>query len=393
MTPTNPIPEGMKSYSPEHPDYPNAPSDWSDGAWLRRDGRTMQYLRPLRWWWAQTGPHAMMDNDADPVAYTPKPTPPVGNSAAICHLCGVPAGRHEHDCPKSTLYDGDRAAERARGALRKATSDHPLHHWTETDVVGIMLTFASQEAAHVGEHLAVAKGGGTAADWLASFAEPGDTLYIDRAAGFSVPAFVLKAVNAALAERPAMPMPERGLFQAAANIVYRIEAAGRLSYEADNFERWKADARDLAPRLRLALLSQDRGEGVEDVVMLPREPTEAMMDAGLYHSSHDSTWGDVHTIWKAMFDAVALDGGVSTQLPADPATLPSPASGEGEVIREAPEARDRKVGECPDADLDPDKPCPRCQALSNEGCRLTILADAAFVHAARAALDSQQEKG
>jgi hypothetical protein len=25
-----------------------------------------------------------------------------------CDLCGVPEGRHEHDCPRSSLYDTDR---------------------------------------------------------------------------------------------------------------------------------------------------------------------------------------------------------------------------------------------------------------------------------------------
>lgn len=41
-----------------------------------------------------------------------------------------------------------------------------------------------------------------------------------------------------------------------------------------------------------------------------------MMDAGLYHSSHDTEWADVNTMWKAMFDAVTLDGGTSTSAPA-----------------------------------------------------------------------------
>jgi hypothetical protein len=46
-------------------------------------------------------------------------------------------------------------------------------------------------------------------------------------------------------------------------------------------------------------------------VLVPREPTKAMMDAGLYHASHDATWADVHTSWKAMVDMVAADPNAS----------------------------------------------------------------------------------
>jgi hypothetical protein len=35
--------------------------------------------------------------------------------------------------------------------------------------------------------------------------------------------------------------------------------------------------------------------------LVPEEPTEAMMDAGLYQSSHDSDWADV---WQAYVDMV-----------------------------------------------------------------------------------------
>jgi hypothetical protein len=34
--------------------------------------------------------------------------------------------------------------------------------------------------------------------------------------------------------------------------------------------------------------------------LVPVEPTQEMMDAGLYQSSHDSTSADVHSIWKDM---------------------------------------------------------------------------------------------
>ncbi len=34
--------------------------------------------------------------------------------------------------------------------------------------------------------------------------------------------------------------------------------------------------------------------------LVPVEPTEEMMNAGVYQSSHDSTSSDVHSIWKDM---------------------------------------------------------------------------------------------
>lgn len=37
--------------------------------------------------------------------------------------------------------------------------------------------------------------------------------------------------------------------------------------------------------------------------LVPVEPTEAMMDAGLYQSSHDATWADVFSSWKDMLAA------------------------------------------------------------------------------------------
>jgi hypothetical protein len=60
-----------------------------------------------------------------------------------------------------------------------------------------------------------------------------------------------KRVDAVLATPPTTNASER--MREAATLVFRIEAAGALEYEADNFERWKATARELAPRLRAAL--------------------------------------------------------------------------------------------------------------------------------------------
>lgn len=47
------------------------------------------------------------------------------------------------------------------------------------------------------------------------------------------------------------------------SFVARIEAAGHLSHEGQNFERWKVTARELAPLLRAKLATQsppDEGE-------------------------------------------------------------------------------------------------------------------------------------
>lgn len=52
---------------------------------------------------------------------------------------------------------------------------------------------------------------------------------------------------------------------------------------------------------------------------VPRYPTDEMMNAGLYHCSADMTWSDLFTAWTAMFDAIALDGGLTTELPAEDA--------------------------------------------------------------------------
>lgn len=52
------------------------------------------------------------------------------------------------------------------------------------------------------------------------------------------------------------PNPSPELFRKAASLVYRIEASGPIDDERTNIERWKADARALAPELRAALSPQ-----------------------------------------------------------------------------------------------------------------------------------------
>lgn len=61
--------ENMKPYGPEHPDYPNAPSDWDGGPYLCRDNQ-LYHMRGYGWGhglgcWNPTA-------DWDRIAYTPK---------------------------------------------------------------------------------------------------------------------------------------------------------------------------------------------------------------------------------------------------------------------------------------------------------------------------------
>lgn len=48
--------------------------------------------------------------------------------------------------------------------------------------------------------------------------------------------------------------------------------------------------------------------------VIPREPSHEMMQAGLYHSSHDSEYADVHSIWVNMWDKAAG----ASEPPSDP---------------------------------------------------------------------------
>jgi hypothetical protein len=53
--------------------------------------------------------------------------------------------------------------------------------------------------------------------------------------------------------------------------------------------------------------------------LVPIEPTQEMMDAGLYQSSHDSTSADVHSIWKDMV-AAAIESQRSGEEPGNQGT-------------------------------------------------------------------------
>ncbi len=122
MTPTNPIPEGMKAWHGGD----SAPEDWDGGPVLCRDGMILQ---PTEEAW---------DNTEDPwdyIAYTPKPTPPVGDSAA-----------------ERARVDVDvlqRAVDHSRACLSTISSD-TKHVQIERAALRTLLAFASQEAAQVG---------------------------------------------------------------------------------------------------------------------------------------------------------------------------------------------------------------------------------------------------
>jgi hypothetical protein len=62
------IPPGMKPYSPDHPDYPNAPRDWDGGSVLFRDGQAGLWSDVHECYWCHE------DHPCDIIAYTPKPT-------------------------------------------------------------------------------------------------------------------------------------------------------------------------------------------------------------------------------------------------------------------------------------------------------------------------------
>lgn len=51
-------------------------------------------------------------------------------------------------------------------------------------------------------------------------------------------------------------------------------------------------------------------------LMVPRNPTDEMVSAGLYNMPDGVEYGDVFTAWQAMFDTISTDGGCTTQLPA-----------------------------------------------------------------------------
>jgi hypothetical protein len=70
-----------------------------------------------------------------------------------------------------------------------------------------------------------------------------------------------------------------------------------------------------AARAAIAALEATRTPAAPDVVV-PRQATDEMISAGIYHCSHDMTVADLHTAWTTMFDTLAMDGGCTSELPA-----------------------------------------------------------------------------
>lgn len=66
------VPQGMKAYGPDHPDYPNEPADWDHGPYLCRDGK-MYHMCGYGW---QHGMYCYSStSDYDRIAYTPQVRP------------------------------------------------------------------------------------------------------------------------------------------------------------------------------------------------------------------------------------------------------------------------------------------------------------------------------
>lgn len=78
--------------------------------------------------------------------------------------------------------------------------------------------------------------------------------------------------------------------------------------------RWRRSSTQeqrMAHTQAIATLRTLRAQGVlagPGEVVVPREPTKAMMDAGLYQASHDAEWADVYSMWKDMLAAAPRTG-------------------------------------------------------------------------------------
>lgn len=106
-------------------------------------------------------------------------------------------------------------------------------------------------------------------------------------------------------------------------------------------------------------------------VMIPRYPTESMMDAGLYHLPAHTTWADLHTAWTAMFDTVTLDGGTTEHALTAPDVQMDHIGDLDKMVGEQP-ARD-EVGEL--------LPCPFCGTVPNQIDHSTLFVGCHGCHA------------
>jgi hypothetical protein len=74
-----------------------------------------------------------------------------------------------------------------------------------------------------------------------------------------------------------------------------------------------------AGKCDLALEVQAFAQFEASAVMVPRDPTPEMMDAGLYHMPSGTEWADLYTAWQSMFDSIVEDGGMTALLASSPA--------------------------------------------------------------------------
>jgi hypothetical protein len=66
-------------------------------------------------------------------------TPSAAEGRETCELCGVPDGRHEHDCPRSTLYEGDVPPAAPEDAGRLVEAFLPMETWDKRDEAVLLL--------------------------------------------------------------------------------------------------------------------------------------------------------------------------------------------------------------------------------------------------------------
>lgn len=115
-------------------------------------------------------------------------------------------------------------------------------------------------------------------------------------------------------------------------------------------------ARDLLAKASAALAAAPKAEPVSDPYKLegpPREPTQSMMDALLYHSSPDTTHSDAYTMWTSAHDAWMRD---DAQPLSNPQQLPEAPKVEQVPVAWLRDAHGGQHDEClvPAAQGDPD---------------------------------------
>lgn len=128
---------------------------------------------------------------------------------------------------------------------------------------------------------------------------------------------------------------------------HRVNNSGRMGYKSAD-EAKAAALADLQGRLSIRLHAARKTVALYDAALTPkeasaatvegppREPTQTMMDALLYHSSKDTTWADAYTMWTAAHDTWFRDG-------ADAASITPAATGAGEDDEGEPSAWAIKV--------------------------------------------------